>query len=282
MNSQPLISVVTPMYNAENFILETINSVLSQTYENWEMIIVDNCSSDNSIEIVKSIQDDRIRLIELDYNSGGPARPRNVGIENSNGEYIAFVDADDLWKSEKLITISKYFYHYDIIYHSALYFSDDKDDTVEVLSMDIKTIDNLYEHLLKKHNIFSTSSMCIKTRVLDNYKFDEDGSIQGVEDYDLWIRLSKNNYKYAYEKSFLTYYREHSVAYSKNYKTQGQRERYLLKKSFSEFSIFLSPLFILYKYKRLIKSILSNIKGTIKMKKSVDLLFYIKEFIKIF
>ncbi|MCK5293953.1 MAG: glycosyltransferase family 2 protein, partial [Arcobacteraceae bacterium] len=89
MNSEKLVSVITPIYNGENYILETINSVINQTYKNWEIIIVDNCSTDNSRQIVESINDPRIKLIKLDYNSGGPARPRNRGLENSKGDYIA-------------------------------------------------------------------------------------------------------------------------------------------------------------------------------------------------
>ena len=102
MDSFPLISVITPLFNAESYIAQTIESVLSQTYTQWEMIIVDNCSTDESKTIVRSFNDSRIKLIELDYNSGGPARPRNIGIENAKGDYIAFLDSDDIWLPSKL------------------------------------------------------------------------------------------------------------------------------------------------------------------------------------
>jgi teichuronic acid biosynthesis glycosyltransferase TuaG len=102
MNNEKLVSIITPMYNAEKYILETINSVQLQTYQNWEMIIVNNFSTDASGEIVKNIDDPRIKLIELSFNSGGPARPRNVGIDNAKGEYFAFLDADDTWSDNKL------------------------------------------------------------------------------------------------------------------------------------------------------------------------------------
>ena len=98
-----LVSIITANYNAQKFIADTIESVLAQTYTNWEMIIVDDCSSDDSIEIIKQYmqQDKRIKLIELKNNSGA-AIARNQAIEKAQGRYIAFLDSDDLWKSDKL------------------------------------------------------------------------------------------------------------------------------------------------------------------------------------
>ena len=98
-----LISVITPAYNCANTIEETILSVKSQTYKNWEMLIVDDCSKDNTVEIVKrySLEDHRIKLICLEQNSGS-ATARNTAIQHATGKYIALLDSDDLWKPEKL------------------------------------------------------------------------------------------------------------------------------------------------------------------------------------
>lgn len=98
-----LVSIITPAYNAEKYIAETIESVLNQTYQNWEMIIVNDCSKDNTEKIVQSyiLKDKRIRLISLE-NNGGVAVARNVAIKNAKGRYIAFLDSDDIWKKEKL------------------------------------------------------------------------------------------------------------------------------------------------------------------------------------
>jgi glycosyltransferase involved in cell wall biosynthesis len=98
-----MVSIITPAYNSEQFISQTIESVLCQTYTNWEMIIVDDRSTDNSVQIVeKYIQNDsRIKLIKLEKNSG-PAIARNKAIEEAKGRYIAFLDADDHWLPEKL------------------------------------------------------------------------------------------------------------------------------------------------------------------------------------
>ncbi|TYB33573.1 MAG: glycosyltransferase family 2 protein [Flexistipes sinusarabici] len=98
-----LVSVITPSYNSAKFISQTIESVLAQTYENWEMIIVDDASPDNSNDIIENYceKDSRIKLIKLERNSG-PAVARNRAIEKAKGRYMAFLDADDLWKPEKL------------------------------------------------------------------------------------------------------------------------------------------------------------------------------------
>jgi len=96
-NKKELVSIITANYNAQKFIADTIESVLVQTYKNWEMIIVDDCSSDDSY----MQQDKRIKLIELKNNSGA-AIARNQAIEKAQGRYIAFLDSDDIWEKEKL------------------------------------------------------------------------------------------------------------------------------------------------------------------------------------
>lgn len=97
-----LVSIITPSYNTAEFISETIQSVLSQTYTNWEMIIVDDCSSDNTDEVVAPfLADSRIKYIKNDANSGA-AVSRNRALREANGRWIAFLDSDDLWHPQKL------------------------------------------------------------------------------------------------------------------------------------------------------------------------------------
>ena len=94
----PLVSIITPSYNSAKFIAETIQSVQNQTYQNWEMIIVDDGSSDETENVVLSIiqNDNRIQFHKLSQNSG-PAVARNTGIEKASGDYMTFIDADDIW-----------------------------------------------------------------------------------------------------------------------------------------------------------------------------------------
>lgn len=98
-----LVSVITPSYNTAEFISETIESVLSQTYDNWEMIIVDDCSTDNTDDVVSeySARDPRIRYIKNDTNLGA-ALTRNRALDEARGQWIAFLDSDDLWEPDKL------------------------------------------------------------------------------------------------------------------------------------------------------------------------------------
>jgi len=93
-----LVSIITPTFNSAKYITETIQSVQNQTHENWEMILVDDCSSDNTVDLIKDFiaNDNRIQLYQLDSNSG-PAVARNKGIENVKGKYMTFLDADDIW-----------------------------------------------------------------------------------------------------------------------------------------------------------------------------------------
>lgn len=100
---KPLVSIITPSFNCEKFIAKTILSVQNQTYKNWEMIIVDDCSSDQTVSIIKEIssQDNRIQLFQLETNSG-TGIARNFALAKATGKYIAFLDADDLWKPLKL------------------------------------------------------------------------------------------------------------------------------------------------------------------------------------
>ena len=96
-----LVSIITPSFNSSRFIEECIDSVLLQTYDNWELLIVDDCSSDNSCEMIKKYDDNRISLIELEKNVGA-AETRNIAIRKAKGKYIAFLDSDDIWMPTKL------------------------------------------------------------------------------------------------------------------------------------------------------------------------------------
>ena len=96
-----LVSIIMPSYNTAKFIEETIDSVLSQTYANWELIIVDDCSTDDTDAVVAKYQDDRIRYLKNEKNSGA-AVSRNRALREAKGRWIAFLDSDDLWTPDKL------------------------------------------------------------------------------------------------------------------------------------------------------------------------------------
>ena len=98
-----LVSIITPCFNSEKYVSQTIHSVLNQTHQNWELLLVDDCSSDETFATISKFasQDNRIKAFKLDKNSGAGVA-RNFAIHQASGNYIAFLDADDLWKPEKL------------------------------------------------------------------------------------------------------------------------------------------------------------------------------------
>lgn len=106
-----MVSIITPSYNSSVFISQTIESVLAQTYPDWEMLIIDDGSTDASPDIIKEYarKDSRIRFLQTEQPSGSPAVPRNIGIMNARGRYIAFLDSDDLWLPDKLAEQLKLF-----------------------------------------------------------------------------------------------------------------------------------------------------------------------------
>ena len=100
----PLVSIITPCYNAARVINQTIESVLNQSYTNCELLICDDCSTDNTCDIINDYiaKDKRIHLYCTPYNTGHPIMPRNISLENANGDIVAFLDADDIWLPDML------------------------------------------------------------------------------------------------------------------------------------------------------------------------------------
>lgn len=284
ITNKGLISIVMPIYNGASLISETLESIINQSYENWELIIVNDKSTDNTADIINSYmkKDNRIRLINLEENCGGPAKPRNIGIENSIGKYVSLIDADDMWHKDKLLVCTQYL-DSDIIYHKEKYFYKNIDDGGICAIRDVLKINNLHKDMLINGNIFSPSAIIVKKEIFLNNKFNETIEYHGVEDFDLWLRLAKINiYKYKFIDDTLGYYRLHDGGISKNFKKHGQKERRLIQDHFSEYSLFNSPFLFLIKYKKLFRSLLVNIFRTIQYKQKLDFQFYFKEFLKCF
>lgn len=120
MKNMPLVSIIMPSYNTEKYISDAINSVIAQSYTNWELLIVDDCSQDNTVEVVRQFEDDRIRFQSLESNSGG-AVARNTAITKAKGEYIAFLDSDDMWLPEKLEKQLRFMMDNDYVFTHTMY-----------------------------------------------------------------------------------------------------------------------------------------------------------------
>lgn len=188
-----LVSIITPVYNAEKFIRETIESVQNQTYTNWEMLLINDCSTDSSAEIIKekAAEDSRIKYIELDKNSGA-AITRNTGISKAQGRYIAFLDSDDIWKSDKLDKQLALIKEKDIgfCFTSYRYVMQDGVPTNKVARAPEK-ID--YNGLLK-NTIIGCSTVLIDREVIGDFRMT---NVRRGQDTATWLQLLKRT-EYAY------------------------------------------------------------------------------------
>ncbi len=179
-------SILIPCYNAENTILDTINSCLNQTYQNFEIIVVDDKSTDNSVNIIKSIKSDKIELIELEINKK-VAYARNVAWNKAKGDYICFLDADDIWYSKKLEIINKILSKNDIDILSHTYSVQDYNfDLVKGKEdkLDIKKIH--YLNLLLVNRAVPSCAV-VKRDIVDRF----DTNFVYSEDHELFLRLAK-------------------------------------------------------------------------------------------
>ena len=185
-NENELVSVIIPMYNAKNYIRYTLESVINQTYTNLEIIVVDDSSSDNSIQIVQKYNDKRIKLIKLKQNQG-VANARNIGIENATGKYIAFIDSDDLWKKDKISKQLKKMKECKSPFSFTSYEIIDSIGNVtrKKVNVPLKTS---YKQLLLT-NVIACSTVMLYKPLLDNIRFEN----MNHEDYILWLRISKQN-----------------------------------------------------------------------------------------
>lgn len=181
-----LVSIITPAYNAAAYIAETIESVLVQTYLNWEMLIANDCSKDNTAEIVQSYakKDKRINLINLKQNSG-TAIARNAAIQNAKGRYIAFLDSDDLWKEEKLQKQIEFMQQngYAFTFTSYEHFKEIKENTQNQVQIP-KSLN--YNQALKGNQIGCLTVM-LDRKHIQNIHF----TTQRHEDYILWLNILK-------------------------------------------------------------------------------------------
>lgn len=194
-------SVVIPAFNRERELPKCIESVLSQTYKDFEIIVVDNGSSDNSKGIVQNYikQDSRVKYFWQE-NSGSPAGSRNTGIQKALGEWIAFLDSDDYWYETKLEEVFQKIDSLSDEYIAISHYEDKEVDGVKVMILEHgKNLSELpYEELLFKGNSLSTSAMTVrKDKLSEVGLFDVRKDYFAVEDYDMWMRLVKVG-KFAY------------------------------------------------------------------------------------
>ena len=231
---EELVSIITPMYNSEKYIKEMIKSVREQSYTNWELLIIDDCSSDKSCSIVEKISsiDGRIRLIRQDANAG-PAEARNKGIQEANGRFIAFLDSDDLWHKDKLKIQIKYMIEKKAAI-SCTGYNMISEDGVKISEFQVPE-KLVYKDLLKK-NSFSCDTLVYDKNMIESPVFIK---YEMHEDYIAWLNLIKKSSLTVGINKSLACYRLRDGSRSSN-KIKGIYYIWKIYRNFEKFNIFIS------------------------------------------
>ncbi|NER92648.1 MAG: glycosyltransferase [Symploca sp. SIO1B1] len=209
----PTISVIIPAYNAQKTIQETINSVLNQTFSDFELIVINDGSQDSTLEIVSSISDLRMRVYS--YPNAGPQKSRNRGIAQATGEYVSFLDADDLWRADKLEAqlqalqgnsqAAVAYSWTDYINESGQYLRP---------GPQFEFNGDVYARLLLSDFVGSGSNPLIRTSALQKVgNFDE--SLPAAQDWEMWLRLAAQ-YHFVAVPSVQVLYRVSANSWSAN------------------------------------------------------------------
>jgi glycosyltransferase involved in cell wall biosynthesis len=231
---EPLVTVVIPNFNYGRFLGEALDSLVSQDFQNWEAIVVDNFSTDNSDEVVAKMQDQRIQLLKF-ANGGSIAAARNFGTRQARGQYIAFLDSDDFWSAKKLSeSIAALAGGADLTYHHL--------DVVGRTSRIGKSFvrgrrlgANPLRELLTRGNAIATSSVVVSKSALEAVgNMDENPQLLGVEDYDAWLKIAANGGSFELIRKNLGTYRIHESSNSK--KKMAHKVRLVVDKHLTNLS----------------------------------------------
>ncbi|MDY7013342.1 MAG: glycosyltransferase family A protein [Cyanobacteriota bacterium] len=230
----PLVSVVIPTYNAEAFIERTLNAVLAQTYQNLEILVVNDGSRDRTAEIVSAIAQCDRRVIVLEQPNSGVAAARNLGIQHARGEFIAPIDADDLWYPQNLEKQVQCFLHSDpnvgLVYAWSVDIDKNDNPTGEFRAAKIEG--NVYKTLIC-HNFLGNASATLMRRScleqIGGYNSQlREQKAQGCEDWDLYLRLAER-YPFRVVPEFLIGYRKIPSSMSRDYRQMARSHRLMLQ-----------------------------------------------------
>ena len=239
-----LISIIMPAYNAELYIQEAVNSVVHQTYGNWELIIVDDGSTDNTAAVITTHFSNDNRIKYYYQQNGKQGKARNHAISKSNGDYLAFLDADDLWIPEKLEFQLAEIMHknVDLVFSNCSIFQNDSSSDI---IGNTKTPTEVYYNkdsipfFLQANRVPILIVLVKKDKILNVNGFSEDEEIQNVEDYHLWLKLLMSDCVFFASKQVVAKYREHNNSATSSDKLVLSKLPYMyfdLMKQFSNYS----------------------------------------------
>jgi glycosyltransferase involved in cell wall biosynthesis len=256
----PQISVIIPAYNAERTILETIQSVQQQTFQDFEIIVINDGSKDQTVELVQSIQDERLQIFS--YENGGLPVARNRGISHASGEFIAFLDADDLWTADKLelqLTVLEQNPKAGVAYSWTCFMDVDIEGKPFSFlpSPKYSFAGNVYEKLLVSDFIHSGSNTLIRREAIESTG-EFDPTLKSCEDWDYWLRLAAHWYFAVVPKHQILYRRTPGamsskvevmkeaslIAIEKTYQAAPREFQYLKKYTLVSFHIYCASLYL--------------------------------------
>ena len=246
-----LVSVITPSYNSSKFIDECVNSVISQSYTNWELLIVDDCSDDCSKELLLDLErrDERIQVIFLDNNIGA-ANARNVAILKAKGKYIAFLDSDDSWDSQKLYKQISFMIKNEIAFSYTSYqsISENGLDIIRVINAPYKMSYNNY----LKNTIIGCLTVVIDKEKVGDFEMP---SIRSSHDMALWLLIMKRGFDAYGLNENLANYRIVSTSNSSS-KLDAANDVWRVYRQFERLSFFYSTwCFLNYAFNAVIRRI---------------------------
>lgn len=201
----PKFSIIIPTYNRANLLKRCLESVKAQTFTDWEAIVVDNFSEDNTEQVVNDLNDNRIIYIK-NHNYGVISVSRNKGLDIAQGEYVCFLDSDDCWLPQKLECLLPYIADYDLIYHN-LKFNIPNPKPFQRRTMrfyDIK--ESTVAYVLQRGDPLSPSCSCISRATIGDTRFSEEKNLIAAEDYDFFLQIIHKNIRIKYLKKYLTLY----------------------------------------------------------------------------
>jgi glycosyltransferase involved in cell wall biosynthesis len=212
----PLFSVVIPTYNRASMLKRAVESVLAQSYSNFEILVMDDGSTDNTPDVVASFDDPRITY-GWEANFGGPARPRNRGIALARGEWICFLDADDWWSTNKLqICFECINSKVDLIYHDLEIVRDPPSFFKRKRIKSRQVRKSVLKDLLLKGNPIATSSVVVRKNLLDQISgMNESLDMVAAEDYNTWLRIAQLTDNFFHIPKSLGYYLFHTGSISR-------------------------------------------------------------------
>ena len=220
----PLVSIVIPTYNHARFLGRALQSAMDQTYVNWEAIVIDNHSTDNTDEVMASFTDPRITYLKI-HNKGVIAASRNAGINAAKGKWIAFLDSDDWWTKDKLQACFDCIdEHVDLVYHDLVIVNDKKRffSRKNVKSWQVKK-PVLFDLLLNWSPITNSSVVVRKSLLVQINGINENIDMVGTEDYNTWLRIAQLTDHFVYLQRKLGYYLIHNQSISQKDMTLSTR-----------------------------------------------------------